>query len=336
MTIILMLEEYFRMWDEAKELWEEAEYTSRSLEKYETILPMPTYLGQGYAKDIEVFPNLCLTIGNYLYHDDLHIQKPGGEHPLHFDIALSGKIKSDYGTLGNGCTLISGGGIQARKIDRIDKFDQILSVHIYMGQPLMLANFFPGEDGELLPQLKMLTRNNDWQERIYLKMTPALQGVAQQIINCPFCGITKQVYLQGKVLEWMALQLAPIIAGDRNYKSTTPGFKPKTIDQLHHAREILLSRLENPPSLLELAVMVGVSPRTLKRGFPELFGTTVFGYLCDRRMEYAQKLLRQGNLTVIEVANIVGYSNPGHFAAAFKRRFCITPKQYLKQLSVNS
>jgi AraC-like DNA-binding protein len=330
MTITLMLEECFEMWDEAQELWDKAEYTSsQSLEKYETILPMPTYLGHGYQKEIKVFPNLSLTIGNYRYHDELHIQKPGGEHPLHFDILLSGKIKSDYGTLGNGYTLISGGGIQARKIDKIDKFDQFLSVHIYMEQPSMLANFFPGEDGELLPQLKMLTRDNDWQERLYLKMTPELEGIAQQIINCPFSGITKQVYLQAKVLEWMSLQLAPIIAGGRNYKSTTLGFKPKTIDRLHQAREILLSRLENPPSLLELAAMVGLSVRTLKRGFPELFGTTVFGYLHHRRMEYAQKLLGEGNLTVIEVANTVGYSNPGHFAAAFKRRFCITPSQCL-------
>jgi len=96
---------------------------------------------------------------------------------------------------------------------------------------------------------------------------------------------------------------------------------------LHQAREILLYQLENPPSLLELAAMVGVSVRTLKRGFPELFGKTVFGYLTDRRMEWAEKLLQQGNLSVTEVANLVGYSNPGHFAAAFKRRFCVTPSQ---------
>jgi AraC-like DNA-binding protein len=67
--------------------------------------------------------------------------------------------------------------------------------------------------------------------------------------------------------------------------------------------------VENPPSLLELAQLVGVSDRTLRRSFQELFGTTVFGYLTEKRMEQAEILLREGNSSVAEVANIVGYSH---------------------------
>ncbi|MDM9379853.1 AraC family transcriptional regulator [Chlorogloeopsis sp. ULAP01] len=320
MTITLTLKEQ-------DELHEEAERQSlQNVEKFETISQISRQLGKGCVREIEVYPNLWLSIDDWQYHDDVRCQVPVAEHPLHFNVLLSGKRKSDYGTFGEGYTLISGGGIQPQMTEETEKFQHILGVQILM-PPSMLANFFFGEDGEILPQLKMLARDNDWQEILYLKTTPALQGIAQQIINCPFSGITKQVYLQGKVLEWMALQLAPLIADDK--RLPPPRLKPKTISRLHHAREILLSRLENPPSVLELATMVGVSPRTLKRGFPELFGTTVFGYLTDKRMEYAEKLLRQGNITVTEVANQVGYSNPGHFAAAFKRRFCITPRQCL-------
>jgi len=89
----------------------------------------------------------------------------------------------------------------------------------------------------------------------------------------------------------------------------------------------LLSRLENPPSLIELAQMVGVSDRTLRHGFQELFGTTVFGYLTSKRMEKAEQLLRSGKLSVTEVANSIGYSQPGNFAAVFKRKFGITPSE---------
>jgi AraC-like DNA-binding protein len=321
MTITLTLKEQ-------DELWDEAERNSlQKLEKFETISQIPRQLGKGSVVDIEVFPQLLLSIYDWQYHDNLHCKIPVSEHPLHFDVLLSGKMKSDYGVVGEGYTLISGGGIQSQMTDEVEKFQRILGIQILM-PPSMLANFFPGDDEEILPQLKQLAKANDWQTLLYLKTTPAIQGVAQQIINCPFCGITKQVYLQGKVLELMALQLAPLIA-DSNIMQSPPRFKPKTITQLHHARDILLSRLENPPSLLELAAMVGVSTRTLKRGFPELFGTTVFGYLTDRRMEYAEYLLRQGNISVAEVANQVGYANPGHFAAAFKRRFCITPRQCL-------
>ena len=91
----------------------------------------------------------------------------------------------------------------------------------------------------------------------------------------------------------------------------------------------MLSRSENPPSALELAQLVGVSDRTLRYGFRELFGTTVFGYLTSKRMEQAQQLLRSGKLTVAEVANLVGYAHQGHFAVAFKRKFGITPTECL-------
>jgi len=314
---------------ELDELWEEAQPSGlQKPEKFETIYQAPEQLGEGYIKDVEVFPNLCLAIFDYQLHHHLHCKLPIAEHPLHFDVLLSGAMKSDYGILGEGYTLISGGGIQSQITEETKKFHHILGVEIMM-LPSTLANFFPGEDGEILPQLKQLVKSDDWQSVLYLKTTPAIQGVAQQIINCPFSGITKQVYLQGKVLELMALQLAPIISNDNTLPSLR--LKPKTINRLHHAREILLSRLENPPSLLELAAMSGVSVRTLKRGFRELFGTTVFGYLTSKRMEYAQKLLRQGNITVAEVANLVGYSNPGHFAAAFKRRFFMTPSQCLSR-----
>lgn len=72
-----------------------------------------------------------------------------------------------------------------------------------------------------------------------------------------------------------------------------------------------------------------MSDRTLRRGFIELFGTTVFRYLTDKRMESAEQLLRQGNITVAEVASVVGYSHQGRFAEAFKRRFGITPSECL-------
>ena len=74
---------------------------------------------------------------------------------------------------------------------------------------------------------------------------------------------------------------------------------------------------------------MGVSDRTLQRGFGRLFGTTVFGYLTDQRMKRAERWLREGNRTVLEVAIMTGYSNPTHFSVAFKRKFGISPSQCL-------
>jgi AraC-like DNA-binding protein len=45
-------------------------------------------------------------------------------------------------------------------------------------------------------------------------------------------------------------------------------------------------------------------------------------------MDYAAGLLRDDRLSVIQVANEVGYSNASHFARAFKDRHQLLPKAY--------
>ena len=78
--------------------------------------------------------------------------------------------------------------------------------------------------------------------------------------------------------------------------------------------------------------MVGTNEFKLKVGFRSIFGTTVYGYLSDHRMEHARKMLTVDKVRIKEVAVEVGYSNPSHFIAAYKRKFGVTPKQHLKSM----
>ena len=64
-------------------------------------------------------------------------------------------------------------------------------------------------------------------------------------------------------------------------------------------------------------------------GFKEIYGDTVFGFLLSHRLDHARVLLDAAKLQVNEVAYQIGYSNPSHFIAAFKKKFGITPKKYL-------
>lgn len=157
------------------------------------------------------------------------------------------------------------------------------------------------------------------------KITPEMKTIARQICYHPYQGAIARMYLEAKVWELLAMQLSQL--GDLT--PIKPSLKPQTLDCIYEAREILLSELENPPSISQLSQQVGICQRTLRRGFKELFGTTVIGYLNQKRMEKAQQLLREKQLSVSEVANIVGYSHFGHFSTAFKNQFGITPSQCL-------
>ncbi len=160
-------------------------------------------------------------------------------------------------------------------------------------------------------------------------ITPQMQTIIKQIWQHPYQGAIARMYLEGKVLELMAMQFAQLITScDR--QATLAKLKPKEIDCIRDARDILLKDLDNPPSIKTLAKTVGMGDRKLQRGFKEIYGTTVFNYLHNYRLEQAQLMLREGDLSVATVANNIGYTHLGHFSAAFKRKFGITPRDCLQ------
>ncbi len=160
------------------------------------------------------------------------------------------------------------------------------------------------------------------------RTTPAMAQVLQQILGCPYQGLMQQLYLEGKALELLALQFAQWVEPQRvtNHSICLRG---DDIDRLHAARAILIEQASNPPSLIQLARQVGLNDRKLKQGFLQVFGTTVFGYLHDYRLERSQQLLDAGEMNVTEVAHAVGYASLPSFSKAFRKKFGNSPIAYV-------
>lgn len=157
-----------------------------------------------------------------------------------------------------------------------------------------------------------------------------MQLVLQQILHCPYAGVVKQLYLESKAWELVALCLHDFLNADRSPCYPTR-LKPADIDRIHQARDILLQHFDNPPTLGELARQIHLNECTLKRGFRQVFGITVFGYLHHYRLDYARQLLQEGTQTVTGVAHAVGFASRSSFARAFCKKFGMNPGQYLRQ-----
>ena len=99
--------------------------------------------------------------------------------------------------------------------------------------------------------------------------------------------------------------------------------------KIKNAKEHLLKNIDAPPRLKELAKLAGLNEYQLKAGFKEIYGNTVFGYLLDHKLDNARVLLDSKKYHVAEVAYQIGYTNPSHFIAAFRKKFGVTPKKYL-------
>ncbi|WNZ21631.1 helix-turn-helix transcriptional regulator [Leptolyngbya sp. NK1-12] len=165
------------------------------------------------------------------------------------------------------------------------------------------------------------------------RTTAAMELTLRQLLNCPYQGMTKRIYLESKILELLALQIHQWTEHNTEHSSySCRSLHPGDIERLHHAKEILLQNFDNPPSLLDLARQVGLNDYKLKQGFRQVFGTTVFGYLQMHRMKYAQQLLTQRELSVAGVAQLVGYASQSRFCDAFKRQFGVSPREYRTRL----
>src|SRR5690606_12187484 len=145
-------------------------------------------------------------------------------------------------------------------------------------------------------------------------LTPRARLAIDSIHRCPLSGACRTMALAARCHDL----LIEFLSAWTETLHPEPALPPGSDEAARLAAEILERNLEHPPTLSDLAARVGLSETTLKRAFPRLFGTTVFGYLRQRRMETARRLIESGRVTVLEAAGQVGYSNPSNFAASVR------------------
>lgn len=138
----------------------------------------------------------------------------------------------------------------------------------------------------------------------------------------------KELYLESKLLELVYISLN---TKEFLKESEEIFLSQKDIASLSKAKKILTENMINPPSLKQLAYKSAINEFKLKKGFKQIFGTTVYGMLHEYRLDYARKLLTNKDISIQEAAKIVGYSSCSHFSKIFKERFGINPMMLKKQ-----
>lgn len=159
-----------------------------------------------------------------------------------------------------------------------------------------------------------------------------------EVVNCKHLGISKSLFLIAKFYEvlsiagYQACACEPDATNERlpvlDYGQEF-ALRSEDLRKINNAKSIIANTLQNPCSLIELAHKVGLNDFKLKKCFKEVYGTTVFGYLHDIRMDKACILLKQKE-KISEVAYAIGYKNAQHFTAAFKKKFGVVPSEFWK------
>ena len=158
-----------------------------------------------------------------------------------------------------------------------------------------------------------------------LAVTPAMRLIIKEIRGCNKLGAVKRIFLEAKVLDLLMMQTEQI--EQEESQASTCKLSSYEIMRLTEAKSILEENIASPPTISRLSKLVGINQSRLKRGFKDMFGTTLYRYVYQLRMYRAKSLLLGKDMSVSEAAYEVGYKNPQHFTAAFKKYYGIVPSE---------
>ncbi|MEM7061669.1 MAG: AraC family transcriptional regulator [Cyanobacteria bacterium P01_B01_bin.77] len=333
MTIRLTQDDVYDQYQEADE--EELQFDPS--DELDITLKYDARFSQGWRREIELREGMYLSIDQSQSTDRLIVDSPDAEGlNIHFTFLLSGNAqwietsRSDKILFNRaiGQYSVRGNGLNNQITCDYGTYPWA-SVSIEI-EPNILYSFAASPEKELPKNLQHLIRPPS--QDLYwghATIQPMMATVLQQILHCPYQGIVKRAYLESKVIELTALALdheSVIQQGETKRNS----LKPEQIERIYYAKEILLRDLDNPPTIAELARQVRLNEHLLKKGFRQVFGTTVFGELQAHRLTIAKDVLAEQDMSVTEVARLVGYLNARSFARSFSRKFGVGPKAYQK------
>ncbi|WP_447763323.1 helix-turn-helix transcriptional regulator [Sphingopyxis panaciterrae] len=147
----------------------------------------------------------------------------------------------------------------------------------------------------------------------------------EDLRNCVLDGRGRRLVIRSKAIEILC-HAFDALAQDENGDGFHEASKLAANGVLK-AQRLLADNFVTPPSLDDLAHMVGMSRSSLCAAFRQIVGQTVFDYVGDLRMQQALAMLSHRNATIAEVAYAVGYGHPSSFSVAVQRRFGTTASE---------
>lgn len=173
----------------------------------------------------------------------------------------------------------------------------------------------------------------DWVNPDRIELMPHFMMGQDALLQGIFCALRDELD-SGKIGGYLlidSLKTTLAIHLIRNYCIAKPklssygdGLSKLALQQV---REYINEHLHQDIKLIDLAAIAQMSSYHFLRLFKQSMGITPHQYILQRRIAKAKYLLQQGELSIAEVAALVGFCDQSHFTRYFKRIVGVTPKQ---------
>lgn len=108
-----------------------------------------------------------------------------------------------------------------------------------------------------------------------------------------------------------------------------------TQDAIHQVVDYIQANLEQNVGREEIAAHVSLNSDYLSRYFKKEMGISLIQYINDVKMEKAKDLLANTNVSIGNIAQMVGFSHFSHFSSKFKKHTLMSPVDYRKKYLQN-
>lgn len=130
---------------------------------------------------------------------------------------------------------------------------------------------------------------------------------------------------------WKSAELLYLLSASEKTTAIVSELERDVTRALTDTLRYMEEHLDDPLTIPILSRRACLSSTTFKEGFRRLYGQPVHAWLRQRRMEQAGELLQNSALSVLGIAQSVGYASASQFTAAFRRQYGMSPSQYRKK-----
>lgn len=157
-------------------------------------------------------------------------------------------------------------------------------------------------------------------------LTPVMSNAITSLVKNQMKGQMRETFLRAKITELLCLACESL-SQQCNESNNRLKLTDRDIKLLHKVREEVRENFAAPPPLSEISRNIGLNRNKLSWGFKHLFGSGVYEYCQQYRMQKAKLMLKESKLSILEVAIEVGFQNQSSFSRAYKDFFSRAPSQ---------
>jgi len=301
---------------------------------HNNLMMMPAQLGQGYIRKLSFGPAFKITIHHYILQEDLIIRRnsSGLGNELITVFFYSNEQSLGIAFNDNPLVMFSHRNDSAIQVTSNDLSSAIrfpanhhINYVVVAITPSYLTTLLAVND----PNSVIQTITGSGNSFLFFEsMTAETKLLLKNIAVVDMNDSLSTFYMQIKVQELLYLLFHQLSARE---SAAHQSINSTDAERLLHIRNEILSDLSVPPVLRELAQIAAMSETKLKQLFKQTFGSTIYNYFQQARMEEAAFLLKQGKRSVAEVGYELGFSNLSHFSRLFEKHYGLHPKRFSAQ-----